>query len=898
MDLSDATFATPQMRQGPTSRLLKRRSQAPPAGFQSPRAASAQKSVADSILGDVSSTGLDLTTKCSYDMTMAPTTNFTMATMNLDDLSQSVLNADETTYGETKQNPFFFNLKPLFSGAVPGLRATDNLYVDFLATITEETSGLPALDQVAELEELIAGHAKGLRDYAYKANKAVAISGPSNLSEVCTNFANERNTWRLLGRLFHDRLTPNDSEEETMSLAMARTSEKMLIRRLFRQDRALREGQIVVDWLELNARDVFDEKARLDYFAEGALIWENTLAVLNEGPGASYRRPIVSRLDPDAPRRENKPLHDLDAQDQTYLLKSMFHCIRAGLFESAQELCIKMGQSWRAAALEGWKLYHDPNYDEGDRPVDEKQIQEGNKNRDIWKKVVWKMIGDDKMSVYERAVFAPFCGNVGFLLGICNDWEDTLWAYAKCMVDLKVETEIRESMARSFAELPQEYWTKNRSNFEDIFTAIAASDSAAIRQQAANPYNVVQKYLILGELNVLLDLMDQWTTDGNHEEVVNDPHLLRFLAHVVIVLRRVVPADIDFEKGQSVLKQYVHYLISKDKIQQVAWYTAQLPVDAQIDLYAKFLESIFADSDRRMAIALADESNLPIDEIKCRVVQNVFAMETMANEAGDDDPELLVRRKIDVIGWLLYDERQRDEALSRTNALVRTLIAGDCFEAARTACYNVPEDSIPVITTRCTGGESEELTADQSNTIAEFLCWQHYFKAKESFEDWFDHFHKGKPVQPKLAPNPSFTEKVAHEEKSKQYAVDLERWQSNQEVQSREACDRLYATITFSGGWLVDRHDAESQNQRSLETDYLRKLCLPQLVLLLHSVLHNTGQYEKALQLADLVASEEHALYEVYVQDNMKELLSKLRESSLEAMATGHLDAFGHDVKV
>ena len=27
----------------------------------------------------------------------------------------------------------------------------------------------------------------------------------------------------------------------------------------------------------------------------------------------------------------------------------------------AQELCIKCGQAWRAATMEGWKLYHNPN---------------------------------------------------------------------------------------------------------------------------------------------------------------------------------------------------------------------------------------------------------------------------------------------------------------------------------------------------------------------------------------------------------------------------------------------------------------------------------------------------------------------------------------------------------
>ena len=58
--------------------------------------------------------------------------------------------------------------------------------------------------------------------------------------------------------------------------------------------------------------------------------------------------------------------------------------------------------------------------------------------------------------------------------------------------------------------------------------------------------------------------------------------------------------------------------MSKDRINQVAWYTAQLPNQTQIELYAKFLESVYEDSDRRLAISLALESNLPIKDIKSR----------------------------------------------------------------------------------------------------------------------------------------------------------------------------------------------------------------------------------------------------------------------------------------
>jgi hypothetical protein len=58
----------------------------------------------------------------------------------------------------------------------------------------------------------------------------------------------------------------------------------------------------------------------------------------------------------------------------------------------------------------------------------------------------------------------------------------------------------------------------------------------------------------------------------------------------------------------------------------------------------------------------------------------------------------------------------------------------------------------------------------------DFLYQIIVFRAKDSFADWFDHYHREKPKPPTLAANPSFTEKVAYEQRTKQYQRDLERY--------------------------------------------------------------------------------------------------------------------------
>ena len=79
----------------------------------------------------------------------------------------------------------------------------------------------------------------------------------------------------------------------------------------------------------------------------------------------------------------------------------------------AQKLCAKVGQPWRAATLEGWRLYHDPNHCSGADNVDSgQQVMpvQGNPNRDVWKTVVWKMAEDvSRYSSFLKYLYL-FCG--------------------------------------------------------------------------------------------------------------------------------------------------------------------------------------------------------------------------------------------------------------------------------------------------------------------------------------------------------------------------------------------------------------------------------------------------------------------------------------------------------
>ena len=78
--------------------------------------------------------------------------------------------------------------------------------------------------------------------------------------------------------------------------------------------------------------------------------FENTLATLMGR--ITYRsNDMVTNIDPDAPARQNKSLHDLDNRDESEFAKLMYVYIRAGMLEAAQEVCEASGHPWRAGNI-------------------------------------------------------------------------------------------------------------------------------------------------------------------------------------------------------------------------------------------------------------------------------------------------------------------------------------------------------------------------------------------------------------------------------------------------------------------------------------------------------------------------------------------------------------------
>ncbi|XP_071455139.1 nuclear pore complex protein Nup107 [Hetaerina americana] len=802
--------------------------------------------------------------------------------------------------------------KTLKTPSEPWKSATDNLFVDFFETMCINQGEVQLFCQVSDFIRNCADCAKLIEHMRDRTE----TNGASGLNEELLWLSNERDLWRLVHCLYKDRLLDNgNGKEDDEEVDPTRPlSEKEVVMNLYRDDANLRQCQLVIDWLEKSAADESDRLIHIEAFTDHTIGWENTLHQLqNQERGIPYTssQPTVTQMDPDAPLREQKPIHDLDQEDEVRLARQIFLFIRCGQMERAQMLCRHCGQEWRAATFNGWRLFHDPNYSLSHMPHTQKLQIEGNPNRDLWKLMSWRLAEDEKVHPFVRASYGAFCGHLNSILNVCSTWKDHLWARLRCSVDVMVESEIRAASMAPDGErvpLPEEYW-RGRMSLEQLFAELASSKVVKVRNEAQMLYNVVLRCVVLEHIDEMMAEVEGWLNRSNSSDSFPRSQVLRFLAHFVLFLRQ-IGCSSHSSAENAILRAYVQELMKMHEPQLVAFYVSVLPHDEQVELYASFLESIVDVAEKNSCLEFAEKFRLNVDEITKRVVENIRNREVqcVAQDLQEKFTEADLE-KIKALDFLVFFPSQRAEAIWQGNAIIRNFLAAGKLEGATQAFDKIPVDSIKIVMDQYQVGNLDDQKLEGmplsgkvprriENSIREYFCYKAYLEAQKSFSDWFQHYHHAKPREPTMPQGiNSFTKKVALEQQRELYNAELERWSLGVKIQSKAVKSRLYNVLLFPEGWLVDVDSGddmiqlmatqslgpqdEERRRRWQQMKDLRELYIPQVVLLLHTIMECAGELNECLQLSEVVVSEQHQLYKVYTKEKLDELLYKIMGTCL-----------------
>ena len=763
----------------------------------------------------------------------------------------------------------------------PEVSGSDVLFSSFKESLGLYPNAGQVFDLIACYETLCRDHIHSLLDFVNQVDPSRRRF--QRTTKIINVLYQECYTWRLISSLIKDRLQTENEEAameqgEVEKLGDNFSSKLKAIERLFVTEPSIRYCQLIVDWLEKNAEDKINDLINTEniQFSSDSISWEHTLYNLSH-LGTVRSSSTVTEMDPDAPIRQKRALADLDEVDEVRLLRFIFCYLRAGKLEEAKKICIKYGQSWRAATLDGWRLWHDPNF-ECPSENGEIELAEGNQFGSVWKLCCWKLSEEEGITQHEKAIYAALSGNLKQLLSVCESWEDCMWAYFKVLVDAKVEQELRVIQDPETEGLSQECYAETGNlTAHKIFKQMDSHQDNLIKSEGKESFHLFQKYLILNEHEELLNVIGS-NLDAKEPD---SAHMLRFMTHVLIFFQT-VGLDIDEALYTRVLQSYIEVLITKKQGELVATYTAKLAPSIQVEIYSKFLEQIESSKDKEHFLQLAKDAGLDVKLITKTVVVNIRESNPdemeMENIVTDSD-----KKKIEAIEWLIFEPLQRIDALIQANAMVRAFLASRKLDSAKEVSGKIPKDSIDVIHYHWEKTSSNSsLPSEYKNAIKEYLCTKAYLNAHDAFNCWFDHFSHQAPIKPPKKIIRNFKDQITHEENFNDYKGKLEMWKGNLNVHVQNVSDKIYNVLLFPEGWMADASDnPPSDSGRTCQMGFIRQLCLPMLCFILHTALHSSERYKECLQLADVVQSEQHKLYSVFRKDDLQQLLSLLKDSAL-----------------
>lgn len=719
--------------------------------------------------------------------------------------------------------------------------------------------------------------------------------------------AEEANTWKLLHCLYADSIMEHPDSIESL-ITEPTLSQQTLVDALFQSDAELRLLQLLVDWLEATA--AYQEEATITSapVIGNNVHWSNTLHQLLIGStlfNKERNKAMVTSMDPDAPRRQKKSIHSDDQKDDNDLCKRIFTEVRCGKFKEAVSLCINAGQAWRGAVLQGWILLHYLPRDDPNAPLE----ISGNPSRDLWKWCALNIANNASENIHYRATLGILCGHLTSTIPACQgNWEDLLWAHLRVQIEMRVDRFLHEhhltvdanTTTSDVMDLLQSELQTEILSLQQIFNAV----KSLMDGKKESHYQTCQRYLMLGQIRAIMQDSLVWLESA-------EERFIRFLAHLILILRQ-MGKDPQHDIGDKILEKYVTQLIDKlvdgsiECPELIAYYTSTVPVARQILLYAELMDHIQKSEYREGVVSaglnagidVAASSRVAIKRAITDIQQGYGNLDlTFTQTTAVEKDKTLITKVISSLEWLSLIENQLQEALWLSNAMIRTFIFIGNTDAAL-ACIVSINEMFPGFINKIVPTSAE---------LREHLCLKAYLEALESFATWYRHFISGQPkdVEP-LPSDASFSDKVHYEQRCAQVEQQKARWSNAILHQSRHTKNLLYNVLLFPGGWLQDENDCDiSQNfteeekqERIKQLETLRRLCIPEVVILILKILQSNediDNHKEALKLSNLIAAENRCLYKVFTKSKLIEVLDRIKESSLLLLEKG-LDMFGYEV--
>ncbi|KAI4355403.1 hypothetical protein L6164_004182 [Bauhinia variegata] len=642
----------------------------------------------------------------------------------------------------------------------------------------------------------------------------------------------------------------------------------------------------IVQWLESLASKSLDLEGKLrgshvGTYLPSSGVWHHTQRYLKKGTSDMN---IVHHLDFDAPTRENANILPNDKKQNESLLEDVWTLLRAGRLEEACELCRSAGQPWRAATLIPFGgLSQFPSVEAlvkngKNRTLQAIELESGVGHQwHLWK---WaSYCASEKIAElggkYEAAVFAAQCSNLKRMLPLCTDWESACWAMAKSWLDVQVDLEVIRSLPggeeqlRTFGDVlygsprrvdvpfdepsggpenwPFHVLNQQPQQLSSLLQKLHSGETVheTVTRQCKEQQRQIEMILMVGDIPRLLDLIWSWIAPSEDDQNVfrphGDPQMIRFGAHLVLVLRYLLADEMKdtfrekiLNVGDLILHMYAMFLFSNQLEELVAIYASQLARHRCVELFVHMMElrlnssehvkhKIFLSAMEYLPFSPVDDSKGSFEEIIERILLRSREIKVAKYDKLSDVAEqhrLQSLQKAKVIQWLCFTPPSTITNIEEVSKklLLRALAHSNILfrEFALICMWRVP--AMPIGAHTILGflaaplkQLSETLDFSEDNIVSEdlreFKDWSEYYSCDATYRNWLKIELENAEVP---APELSLEEKEG--------AISA----------GKETLNASFSLLERKEPWLVSFDDhIESAEPVFLELHATAMLCLP-----------------------------------------------------------------------
>lgn len=669
-----------------------------------------------------------------------------------------------------------------------------------------------ALQGIMPIPDLILQFERSCRDVSesirYESNTRHRVVEDKLMRQKAQLLLDEAATWSLLWYLY-GKVT----DEPPKKLILSPSTSHIEACQFVVNDHTAQLCLRILQWLEGLASKALDLESKVrgshvGTYLPNSGIWHHTQRFLKRGSSSAN---TVHHLDFDAPTREHAhQLPDDKKQDES-LLEDVWTLLRAGRLEEACDLCQSAGQPWRSATLcpfGGLDLF--PSVEAlvkngKNRILQAIELESGiGRQWYLWKWASYcasERIFEQNGGKYEIAVYAAQSSNLKRMLPICADWETACWAMAKSWLEIQVDLELARSQPGRMEQLKSygdvidgspggtggtsqpssgpESWPLPVLNQQprDLSALLQKLHSGemvheAVTLECKEQQRQIEMNLMLGNIPHLLELIWSWISPSEDDQSISrprDPQMIRFGAHIVLVLRYLLADEMKdpfreklMTVGDRILHMYSMFLFSKHHEELVGIYASQLARHRCIDLFVHMMElrlnssvhvkyKIFLSAMEYLPFSQGDDLRGSFEEIIERLLSR--SRETKVgkyNESSDvvEQHRLQSLQKALVVQWLCFTPPSTITDVKDVTAklILQALIHSNILfrEFALISMWRVP--AMPIGAHELLSLLAEPLkqlseTPDTfedyvSENLKEFQDWNEYYSCDATYRNW------------------------------------------------------------------------------------------------------------------------------------------------------------------